>query len=732
MSTHPIQWQAPEPLWSRFGTTPETAVNEPDQFRPAILRFATDDFMEQMLATLARDPAHIGSLLARPETWRTSRVAEEKDMVERVVVPRIVQAVARRFALARPKSVLQPVESPDPVEQPKLKLKLYQPAHQRFYLVSASLVCRVAGLPDKSVVPGGSEEMGFVLRRMLPLSPGSKIQKDKCEFAFVKDAKGYRWQQIVAEGEVAARMKTGEKLKPIFAQMAAGEELLPLFPLGYRDALDHRRILWTGLIPVGRREVYMGTAVNRTLAPSRAEAQMESLKPSAVSVPESGIIARMTQFKMEVAEPWKNLIRASYIASESLKQESPAGMPDSEEPVEAKTDRVYTLNLQWQMQSWLILLDFADFLAVHLPEVWMALPNGASFSDTSSSPRGKLYDWLNNAVMQPSLKDALRRPDKKPDKPKDYEQRSSADSLRAALAKIGAARKGLETTLKLYGDTTTSESDWPEFHFLLAGLDTGFEPAGPYQPLPSLDPAALKDVDPAPSIDPVASTNGVPTPSTAAKPAYLVGNAAAENLDILTALIVRALEKKPEIDAPELPFAQQLSKAMEQTQGDEGWFVIRYVHIKRDCGPLQPPTLSEPTQEFQLAGFFDYDAPARPIRITLPLDTTPAGIRKHGKNTAFIISDVLCGQIQRAKGLGFGDLVRSVLPWPFHKDLELGDGRACDVGMICSLSIPIITICALILVTIIVSLLDLIFHWLPYFIICFPVKGLKAKQEENQ
>ena len=79
MSAHPIQWQAPEPLWSRFGATVEAAVTVPDQFRPAILRFATDDFMEQMLGTLTRDPAHIGNLLARPETWRMPRAAGEKE-----------------------------------------------------------------------------------------------------------------------------------------------------------------------------------------------------------------------------------------------------------------------------------------------------------------------------------------------------------------------------------------------------------------------------------------------------------------------------------------------------------------------------------------------------------------------------------------------------------------------------------------------------------------------------
>src|SRR5262249_30079308 len=114
-------------------------------------------------------------------------------------------------------------------------------------------------------------------------------------------------------------------------------------------------------------------------------------------------------------------------------------------------------------------------------------------------------------------------------------------------------------------------------------------------------------------------------------------------------------------------------------------------------------------------------------------ETTPAGLRKFNKNTAFVMSDVLCGQVQRAKGMGFVDLVLSVLPWPFHKDLSMGSGPCesspnVSIGMICSLSIPIITICALILLIMIVFILDLIFRWIPWFIMCFPLPGLKAKK----
>jgi hypothetical protein len=74
-----------------------------------------------------------------------------------------------------------------------------------------------------------------------------------------------------------------------------------------------------------------------------------------------------------------------------------------------------------------------------------------------------------------------------------------------------------------------------------------------------------------------------------------------------------------------------------------------------------------------MAGFFDPDAPARPVRIGLPVDISPAGLRKFDKNAVFVMSDMLCGQIDRMKGITLADLVLSVLPWPFHKDLSVPD-----------------------------------------------------------
>jgi hypothetical protein len=158
------------------------------------------------------------------------------------------------------------------------------------------------------------------------------------------------------------------------------------------------------------------------------------------------------------------------------------------------------------------------------------------------------------------------------------------------------------------------------------------------------------------------------------------------------------------------------------------WFTVRCVFERPHCVPLALPVVSDPSASFQLAAFYDSDAPARAIRVTLPADTTPAGLRKFDKNTAFVMSDVMCGQLNAVKNLTFGDLIMSVLPWPLHQDLNTGDMKPCvDGGMTCSFSLPIITICALIVMIIMLKLLDIVFFWMPFFQICLPVPKFDAK-----
>src|SRR6185436_15898933 len=97
MSTHTTLWSSPSPLWGRFrGTDPSSGTfTAEDQARPAILRFANDEFMEQILATLAANPRQLGDLVASPETWR-SPGTEAPSLMAQVALPRMARALARR------------------------------------------------------------------------------------------------------------------------------------------------------------------------------------------------------------------------------------------------------------------------------------------------------------------------------------------------------------------------------------------------------------------------------------------------------------------------------------------------------------------------------------------------------------------------------------------------------------------------------------------------------------
>jgi hypothetical protein len=694
-ANHPILWTAPAPLAGRFGADGAVAARfGVDSARPALLRFETDEFIEQLLATLATAPRDIGRYIARPETWRSPQAAAP-DPIERAPRPSAARALARRALGRAPAEVLQPVAARESrLEQGRprsLPLKLYQAAHQRHYLVAAQLVCGIPGLPDRALPSGGREKIGFVLRRLLPVDGADGgAPEPREEYAFVKDASGARWQRIAgSDGRTA---------------LADGEELLPLFPMAYAEdaPVPRTRRLLVGSVPVGRREEYLSTRAERAAPGSAAGVAAE---PSAVAT-------RKEQFRVEVAEPWKNLVRTAALALPRINQASDGPSPAAREAAAGK------LNEQLQAGSWLTLLDLADWLAVHLPALWALLGGEGTRAGLPNEAQRTLFDWLTTQAQPVGGADfVFTQP-----------PAANADNLADALRRISApgVREGLERTTSVFPDANDGIADngtalaWPGFKALLAGLrrlgPTSYVVDGPFMALTA--PAQPED----------------PVPAGAASH-LRAAEAAAARIDKLVQMVVTALgDSAAPADTPPLPFVVTLRDALETTKGDEGWFCIRFVHLRCDCGPLHVPLLSEASERFQLASFFDPDAPARPIRISLPLDTTPAGLRKHPKNAVLMVSDVLCGQMQRAKGLGLVDLVLSVLPWPLNKPLDLGgtskckNGASLDIGMICSLSIPIVTLCALILLMIIVSLLDFIFRWLPWFVMCLPVPGLKGKK----
>jgi hypothetical protein len=677
---HKVTWQAPRPLWR--GATKFQA-------RPQLLRFASDDFMEQLLATMAEEPARLSDRIARPETWRDPPMAVDlKDPIVRVPLPAPMQEAKRkRFWRSAP-------SAPPPELPATSPLKLYQPAHQRYYLVAGTLACQIPGLPERAV-EGGHETVGFVIRRLLSTTGSSEPDPTKCvEYAYVREGDEARWQRVT-----------------LGSDLAPGEEQLPLFPLQHRDEEGKPRTIWAGMVPVARREEYIGKAVVTT-AVSLADGQLASLKPGAPAAKPNTTIARTAQLRIEVVEPWKALVRAALKASEEFITRT----PDSEEDDTDRANRVRDYNYQYQHQSWLLLLDLRKWMDLHVPRLSTAL-SATTLPGNLNDAEKAVWTGLNMLTSGGPTPPAGK---------------TKASSMRDALLHIREYEIKLEAVTTHYAEGTKANADWPSFHFQLVGLQPPANKAsaapldGPYQAIlaggapfsttldpPANDETVIKEPSDSPDVD-----------------------VDIEKLDRFTALLARALPLSDEAGVQPIPHAMKLRDVMIKTAGDQGLFVVRMVHMNADCGPLHPPTLSAATQQFRLASFFDPDAPVRPITITLPTDTSPAGLRKHGRGAAFVMSDLLCGQVQRAKGLGFIDLVLQVLPWPFHKSIKMkggGEGGGCkggsnvDIGMICSLSIPIITLCAMILLICIVLLLDFIFRWMPWFIACFPLPRFKGK-----
>jgi len=687
MAKDQIQWASPPPLWPHAISAVDADVRRTTLRRPAILRFATDNFMNDFTDMLDQDPARLVDYVAIPETWRGPAAAPEA----LPTVPLFARTMNRLgLVAARSKntalvpggkgvSSLMVTGAPRP---PK-NLKLYQPAHQRFYLITSSLVCERVGLPDHTINVGRQERASFVVRRMFP--PGPLDIKQPLppldlntweEYAFVSVQTGNSWQRIAN----ASQEKT--------ATLIEGEERLPLFPMTYVQDDSRARKLLAGLIPVGKREAYMAGGFQ----PQAGDpAPVEKRKPS----PDP----RMHLFWSQVTEPWKNLIEQARVAAQTKTVSEIPTDPDPNNPPPTHTmpDGAFASSLkakreQIQTGSWYIILDFANLLIAQAPRVWRLLNGQAPVA--SEPPFNQAEQDLVNAINGTTF---VQGADLVFGFTYSIEVKGS---LKDALIKIktGDIEKNLEAVKTSY-DLAIGPTDslWPDFLFPLA--DPNLTP-----PLPNL------------TIESVANDTEV--------------DQRRRKVDALAALIEKALPETPPPDAeiPQNPLISQQPMDMR-----EGWYVIRCVYERPECGPIDPPVLSDPSQAFQMAGFFDPDAPARPIRIALPIDTSPAGLRKFDKNTAFMISDMLCGQIDRMKGMTLADLVLSVLPWPFHKDLSVPDGGPCvdggvEIGMMCSLSIPIITICALLILMIIVSLLDIIFRWMPFFIFCFPLPKFKSKE----
>jgi hypothetical protein len=520
-------------------------------------------------------------------------------------------------------------------------LKLYQPAHQRYYLVTASLVCQLPGLPDRAIDVAQEERVTFVIRRLLPTAGVPRPDLDAAtadEYAYVTGDDGTGWRNVPAADA---------------GTVLAGEEQLPLFRTTYVADDGRTRKVLGGLVPVSRREAYIAAGPRSAAAP-----------PPGGSVPSSTLDPRLALLRKQVTEPWRRLLDRAAATEAMLRTATTAstvpGQGERESTRKEAREQIQTV-------SWYVLLDLAKYLQQHVPNAWAAVSGTAA---PLTSADAALVAAINSTM---------------------YQKNGVSRTMRTALVEAVSREAQLEAVTVPYVEQSAA---WPLEPFALAAIRSTEELTGMLQP---------------------------PTP---------IERVAGLTPSAFDALVAAALPPVAAGPVPDAPLATRPVLAA----GDPGWFVIRCVYERPACGPLAPPVVSDPTEVFQLAGFFDPDAPARPIRIGLPADVSPAGLRKFDKNTAFMVSDMLCGHIDRMKGLTLGDLVRSVLPWPLHKDLDVPDKGPCtdagggSLGMMLSVSLPIITICALMLMMIVVNLLDTIFRWVPFFVVSFPVPGFKSKE----
>lgn len=133
-----------------------------------------------------------------------------------------------------------------------------------------------------------------------------------------------------------------------------------------------------------------------------------------------------------------------------------------------------------------------------------------------------------------------------------------------------------------------------------------------------------------------------------------------------------------------------------------------FVRVKRDDGC--PPELvwTAPSEPFTIAPWYASGA-LPPVRIPLP-DVMDRTLLKNLKpNVAFGVPKNLFNVMN-------GNDAKKLV------DGEGGEGGpGFNLDWICSFSIPIITICAFIVLNIFLSLFDIIFRWMLFIKICIPI-----------
>lgn len=144
---------------------------------------------------------------------------------------------------------------------------------------------------------------------------------------------------------------------------------------------------------------------------------------------------------------------------------------------------------------------------------------------------------------------------------------------------------------------------------------------------------------------------------------------------------------------------------------DQSLFAIRaFVRVRGEPGCPTRLVWSEMTPLYAVAPWHASTGVPQ-ARIALP-SLNAASLKAMKPNVAFELPPELQNLLAR-------NSPKAMLAGKAEKGSELG------LGWICSFSIPIITICAFIVLNIVLHLLEIIFHWLPFVKICLPIPRKK-------
>ena len=139
-----------------------------------------------------------------------------------------------------------------------------------------------------------------------------------------------------------------------------------------------------------------------------------------------------------------------------------------------------------------------------------------------------------------------------------------------------------------------------------------------------------------------------------------------------------------------------------------------FVRVKDTDGCPPETVWSEYTEPFRITPWFEAGN-AQPVRIILPDATDKNFLKSVKPNVSFVVPSGLFNKLQQT---------------PAKNWLSPGaSGSATNIGLdwICSFSIPIITLCAFIVLYIFLTLFDLIFQWLLWVKICIPFPVRKPR-----